>query len=88
MRVLIVTHNYLSGFGGGVYGARAYINAFAALYDDVTLLYPVQEGNAAPTEISPRVRMIGVADPVPDRRRCHLCMDPEQGPSYPGELYP
>lgn len=64
MRVLIVTHNYLSGFGGGAYGARAYINAFSALYDDVTLLYPVQEGNTAPTEISPRVRMIGVADPV------------------------
>ena len=69
MRVLIVTHNYLSGFGGGVYGARAYINAFAALYDDVTLLYPVQEGNAAPTEISPRVRMIGVADPVSALRK-------------------
>ena len=65
MRVLIVTHNYLSGFGGGAYGARAYINAFAALYDDVSLLYPVQEGNAAPTEISPWVRMMGVADPVP-----------------------
>jgi hypothetical protein len=69
MRVLIVTHNYLSGFGGGAYGARAYINAFAALYDDVSLLYPVQEGNAAPTEISPRVRMMGVADPVPVHRK-------------------
>ena len=69
MRVLIVTHNYLSGFGGGAYGARAYINAFAALYDDVSLLYPVQEGNAAPTEISPWVRMMGVADPVPVHRK-------------------
>ena len=69
MRVLIVTHNYLSGFGGGAYGARAYINAFAALYDDVSLLYPVQKGNAAPTEISPRVRMMGAADPVPALRK-------------------
>ena len=42
MRVLIVTYNYLSGFGGGVYGARACINAFAAFYDDVTLLYPAR----------------------------------------------
>ena len=65
MRVLIVTHNYLSGYGGGAFGARAYINAFSALYDDVTLLYPVQEGNNAPTEISPKVRMIGVPDPAP-----------------------
>ena len=64
MKVLIVTHNYLSGYGGGAFGARAYINAFSALYDDVTLLYPVREGDTAPTEISPRVRMLGVTDPA------------------------
>lgn len=65
MRVLVVTYNYLTGFGGGAFGARAYINAFASLYDDVTLLYPVREGDVSPTEISTRVRMIGVTDPVP-----------------------
>ena len=64
MRVLIVTYNYLSGYGGGAFGARAYINAFSALYDDVTLLYPVREGDTAPTEIDSRVRMLGVADPA------------------------
>lgn len=62
MRVLILTHNYLSGFGGGAYGARAYINAFAALYDDVTLLYPARfEGEAVP-EVDPRIRRIEVVD--------------------------
>lgn len=65
MSVLIVTYNYLTGFGGGAFGARAYINAFASLYDDVTLLYPVREGDGSPTEISSRVRMIGVTDPLP-----------------------
>ena len=65
MRVLVVTYNYLTGFGGGAFGARAYINAFASLYEDVTLLYPVREGDASPTEIASRVRMIGVADPLP-----------------------
>lgn len=62
MRVLIVTYNYLTGFGGGAFGARAYINAFASLYHDVTLLYPVREGDTSSTEISSSVRMIGVAD--------------------------
>lgn len=62
MRVLIVTYNYLSGFGGGVYGARAYINAFAALYDDVTLLYPAKSEGELLSGIDPEVRGIGVVD--------------------------
>ena len=62
MRVLIVTYNYLSGFGGGVYGARAYINAFAALYDDVTLLYPARYKGELLSGIDQRVRGIEVVD--------------------------
>ena len=62
MRVLIVTYNYLFGFGGGAYGARAYINAFAALYDDVTLLYPARVAGDPLPEIDPRIRRIEVVD--------------------------
>ena len=62
MRVLIVTYNYLSGFGGGAYGARAYINAFRALYDDVTLLYPARFEGETLSGIDPRVRGIEVVD--------------------------
>ena len=62
MKVLIVTYNYLSGFGGGVYGARAYINAFAALYDDVTLLYPARSEGEPLSGIDRRVRGIEVVD--------------------------
>ena len=62
MSVLIVTYNYLSGFGGGVYGARAYINAFAALYGDVTLLYPVRTEGEPVSEIDSRIRRIEVVD--------------------------
>ena len=62
MRVLIVTHNYLSGFGGGAYGARAYINAFAALYDDITLLFPAHSEDESIPEIAPHVRMKAVTD--------------------------
>ena len=62
--MLIVTYNYLSGFGGGVYGARAYINAFAALYDDVTLLYPARSEEEPIPEIDPRIRRMPVVDPA------------------------
>lgn len=62
MRVLIVTYNYLSGFGGGAYGARAYINAFRAVYDDVTLLYPARFEGELLSGIDPRVRGIEVVD--------------------------
>ena len=62
MKVLIVTYNYLSGFGGGAYGARAYINAFAALYDDVTLLYPARAEGELILEIDSRIRRVGVVD--------------------------
>lgn len=62
MRVLIVTYNYLSGFGGGAYGARAYINALAALYADVTLLYPARSEGDPLSGIDPRVHGIEVVD--------------------------
>lgn len=65
MRVLIVTHNYLTGYGGGVFGARAYINAFSALFDDVTLLYPIREKEIGFDGLRENIRRIGVADPAP-----------------------
>lgn len=65
MKVLIVTYNYLTGYGGGAFGARAYINAFSALYDDVTLLYPVREGETGSDGLREGIRKIGVIDPAP-----------------------
>lgn len=44
MNILMVTHHYLYGNGGGVYASRAYINAFAEIADRMTLLYPMKEG--------------------------------------------
>ena len=65
MKVLIVTHNYLTGYGGGVFGARAYINAFSALYDGVTLLYPIRERATGSDGLREGIRRIGVPDSVP-----------------------
>lgn len=41
--VLIVTHHYLNGVGGGVFASRAYINALSYIYENITLLCPAKE---------------------------------------------
>lgn len=64
MRILIVTHHFLNGNGGAVFASRAYINAFAELYSDVTLMYPAKEGH--PIEhINKNVKLIPVTYDIP-----------------------
>ena len=63
MKLLFITYHYLNGNGGGVFASRAYINAFAELSDEMTLLCPMKDG-AAPEHINPKVKTI----PVWDRR--------------------
>lgn len=46
-RILFITHHFLHGTGGGCYASRAYINAFATLFNNVTLLYPYKKGMVA-----------------------------------------
>ena len=60
MRVLFVTYHYLHGHGGGIFGSRGFINAFSALSDELTLLYPVK-GGATAEGLSPAVRTIPVS---------------------------
>lgn len=63
MKLLFITYHYLNGKGGGVFASRAYINAFAEIADDMTLLYPMKDGAYA-VDINPKVKTI----PVWDRR--------------------
>lgn len=61
MKVLFVTYHYLHGHGGSVFASRAYINAFAALSQRMSLLCPVTrksgpEGLAGGIEIIPVFR--------------------------------
>lgn len=58
-KLLFITHHYLDGTGGGCYASRAFINAFAELYD-LTLLYPIREGKEA-LAINGNVHSIPVA---------------------------
>lgn len=59
MKVLFVTYHYLHGHGGGIFGSRGFINAFSALSDEMTLLYPVKDGKTA-EGLSEKVRKIPV----------------------------
>ena len=68
MRILFVTHHYLSGKGGGIFASRSFINALAETGAEVTLLYPVK-GEERAEEIDPRVRLIPVGYEVPRWRK-------------------
>lgn len=59
MKVLIVTHHYLHGVGGGVFASRAYINAIAEIADSVTLMYPYKMNYDA-EDISAKIKKIPV----------------------------
>ncbi len=61
MKTLFISHSYLSGNGGGVYASKAYINMFAAVSDEMSLLYPYKLGNE-PLGIKEGIEMIPVLD--------------------------
>ncbi len=60
MRTLFITHHYLTSNGGGSFASRAYINAFAALSDEMTLLYPVKDGEDVFDGINPGIELVSV----------------------------
>lgn len=73
MKVLIITHHYLSGFGGGAFASRAFINAFSDRFNNVTLLYPAKNGECK-IDINKRIRQIPVPYNIPKWRKLfHLC---------------
>ena len=65
MRTLFITHHYLSSPGGGTFASRAYINAFAELSDEMTLLYPVKEGEDTFEGINTCIKLVPVPYELP-----------------------
>ena len=59
MRTLFVTYHYLHGNGGSVYASRGYVNAFAELSEQLTLLCPVKDGKR-PEGVREGVRIVPV----------------------------
>lgn len=69
MKLLFITHHYLSGNSGGAFASRAYINAFAEVADEMTLLYPVKDGQNLFDGVNPKVKAIPVAYAIPKWRK-------------------
>lgn len=68
MNILIVTHHFLYGSGGGIFASRAYANAFSMLYNNVTLLYPIK-GNNICQDINSRIICKPIAYDIPKWRK-------------------
>ena len=62
MKVLFICHSYLKGNNGGIYASKAYINAFAELSDEMTLLYPYKKGMEPEDIMDEKITMIPVED--------------------------
>lgn len=59
MRTLFITNHFLDGNSGGSFASRAYINAFAALSSEITLLYPCNAKDIS-SHISNKVKLKGI----------------------------
>lgn len=64
MKILFITHHYLDGFGGGTFASKAFVNAFAELYNDVTLLFPIKDQDRS-TDLNSCIRKIPVTYNIP-----------------------
>jgi len=64
MRILFITHHYLDGFGGGSFASKAFVNAFAEIFHDVTLLFPIKDQDRS-TDLNDRIRKIPVTYNIP-----------------------
>ncbi len=73
MKLLFITHHYLTNNSGGAFASRAYINAFAEVADEMTLLYPVRDGQNLFVGINTKIETIPVAYGIPKwKKLIHL----------------
>ena len=65
MKILFITHHYLSSNGGGSFASRAYINSFAECVDSMTLLYPKNSKEDVFDSINKKIVQIPVTYDIP-----------------------
>lgn len=65
MKILFITHQYLSSNGGGSFASRAYINSFAECVDSMTLLYPQNSKEDVFDSINKKIVQIPVTYDIP-----------------------
>lgn len=62
MKILFITRHYLDQKNGGSLGARAYLDAFSCLYEDLTLLYPNHKNMDISNIVNPCIKLIPCDD--------------------------
>ena len=61
MRILYITNNYLKGGSGAIYATKSFVNSFAAVADEMTVLFPYKTG-LEPKDINPIVTLVPISD--------------------------
>lgn len=69
MKTLFIASSYLAGNGGGIYASKAYINSFAEISEEMTLLYPYKEGKYPEGINEDKIKMIRFTDERSDIRK-------------------
>lgn len=65
MKILFITRHYLDQKNGGSLGARAYLDAFSCLYEDLALLYPNHKNMDISNIVNPCIKLIPCDDNRP-----------------------
>lgn len=61
MKILFITYNYLDGNGGGVFASRAFINAFAEIANEITLVFPDNSFDIK-KELNKKIEYFGISN--------------------------
>lgn len=61
MKILFITHHFLTGTGGGVFASKAYINAFAKNSTEMKLLYPIKDKAEKIEDIDQNIKLCPIS---------------------------
>lgn len=76
MKLLFITHHYLSGVGGGAFATKAFINAFAEIFpNSMTLLFPIKNIDDNISDLNKNIKKIPVTYNIPKWKKLYnLCI--------------
>ena len=61
MKILFVTHHFLTGKSGGAFASKAYINAFAKNSTEMKLLYPIKDKAEKIEDIDQNIKLCPIS---------------------------
>ena len=61
MKILFITHHFLTGKSGGAFASKAYINAFAKNCSEMKLLYPITDNAEKIEDINQNIKLCPIS---------------------------